>query len=320
MRLSHSKIRTWRRCPKKYSFRYIDHLRPKQKGIELERGSWIHSLLEAHYDGEDWRDKHKELTTTFYNLFDEEREHLGDLPTECRGIMRRYLHHWKQSDRQLKVIDSELNEIVDIGNGIELNVIIDLIVEDEMGLLWPWDHKTRKRFAEVDDMVLDPQLTLYFRALEIMGYKPLGGVVYNEINTTPPTKPQLLKNGKALAKRKDLKCDVYTYMRELKRYGFSARDYRDYLLALNERHAETFFKRTRLPKDPPQMRTMLDEVKMTRRQIALAEKREEFPRTFEPRNCKWDCEFLDLCIVQMHGGDISSIIKHDFEVSDRGKR
>lgn len=315
MRLSNSKVKTWRRCPKRYEFKYIYGLEPKKKGIALERGSWIHSLLEVHYDGGDWRDRHKELKMEFYSLFDEEREHLGDLPTECSRIMRAYLRHWKKADRNFVVVDTEMNETVTLPNGVELNVIVDLIVQElDTGLLWAWDHKTRKKFGDEDDMVLDPQLTLYFKALEIMGYKPLGGVVYNELRTKPPTVPQPIKSGARLQKKKDIDTDVHTYMKAIEKHGFNPADYKDILLRLSRTKKDAFFKRTILPKDPPQVKTMIGELVMTRNEIRRAEKHNEFPRTFEPRQCKWDCPYLDVCVVQMHGGDIESLIQSDFEV------
>jgi hypothetical protein len=234
--------------------------------------------------------------------------------------MRAYERHWADADQHFSVIDSEMNEIVTLSNGIELNVIIDLVVEEAgTGLIWAWDHKSRKKFGDEDDMILDPQLTLYFEALELMDYAPLGGVVYNEVRTKPPTVPRVLKRG-GLSKAKDIDTDAYTYLKAIKENGLATADYKDILLRLKRTKQEAFFKRTHLPKDPPQVRQMIAELNMTKHEIRNAEKRKEFPRTFEPRQCKWDCEFLDLCITELHGGDISSMIKSDYEVSTRGQK
>jgi PD-(D/E)XK nuclease superfamily len=284
--------------------------------VALERGSWIHDLLMVHYDGEDWRAKHSELTKEFYNLFEEEREDLGDLPDECARIMRAYLRHWHRADQAFKVIDSELNEVVRLPSGIDFQVVIDLVVEDMDGLLWAWDHKTRKRFADVDDMVLDPQLTNYFTSLEIMDYTPLGGVVYNELRTKPPAIPKVLRTG-GLSRAKKIDTDAYTYMREVKRLGLNPRNYRDIILHLKDAKRDAFFKRTMLPKDPPMLKQMQRELKWTAEEIEHAEDTGHFPRTFIPNQCKWDCAFRDPCIVELHGGDVTSILKHDYEPRKR---
>src|SRR6478736_4880905 len=175
MRLSNSKERTWRRCPKKYEFKYIYKLRPKKRVVQLERGSWIHDLLMHHYDGHDWEAQHKVLTKKFYALFEEEREELGDLPVECQRIMKSYLRTYKEEDKQYRVVDSELDEIITLPNGLRFQIIVDLILEDiRTGDLIAWDHKTWKNFSDTDSMLLDPQLTRYFWGLQHGVQAPCG--------------------------------------------------------------------------------------------------------------------------------------------------
>jgi hypothetical protein len=317
MRVSNSKIKTWRRCPNKYRYKYRMRLRPKRKALELERGSWIHELLMVHYDGEDWKARHKALTKKFYSMFEEEREMLGDLPTECKRIMEAYLRTYKNEDKQIRVVDSELNEIVTLPNGLQLQVIVDLIVEDRKGRLWAWDHKTRKNFGDTGSMLLDPQLTLYYYALELLGYKPMGGVLYNELRTKPPAVPQLLKAG-GLSKRMNIDTDVYTYLAEIHRHGLDPNAYTKILQHLARNQKDRFFKRTVLPKDPPMLKQIVKELVWSSREIKRAEAKGEFPRTFIPQSCRWDCEFKELCIAELHGSDISSMIKSDFVVSRHG--
>lgn len=312
MRVSNSKIKTWQRCPKRYEYKYIWGLEPRTKTLQLERGSWMHELLEEHYGGGDWEDLHKQRTMEFYELLEELRVELGDLPRECARIMRSYLRYWREEDAQFTVVDTEMDEIVTLPNGLEFRVIIDIVVEDRRtGLLWPWDHKTRKNFESSDGMLLDPQLTNYYTALQIMGYKPLGGVCYNELRTKPPAIPSLLKSG-ALSKRKNIDTDVYTYMRAIKKHGLDPNDYADILRHIAKNEPERFFRRVKLPKDPPMLKTMQHELIISAREMATAESRGEFRRTFQPRNCKWDCDFKSLCIAELHGSDVKSLIKHGF--------
>lgn len=310
MRVSNSKIKTYRRCPNQYRYKYVMKLEPRAKSVQLERGSWIHELLQAHYDGEDWRSLHTKRTKEFYNLFEEQREELGDLPEECLRIMRSYLRYWRDEDKHFYVVDSELDEIVTLNNGLEFHIIIDLIVEDlRTSLLWIWDHKTRKSFEAGDNMLLDPQLTNYYSAATLLGYVPLGGVLYNEIRTKPPAIPALTTRG--LSRRKNIDTDVYTYMSALRRYGLDPGDYSEILRLIARRQPERFFRRRKLPKDPPMLRTMRRELVQSAREIRSAENDSRFPRTFLSQ-CKWDCSFKDLCIAELHGGDISSMIKQNY--------
>jgi hypothetical protein len=285
-------------------------LAPKKKAVQLERGSWIHDLLMVHYDGEDWRERHRELAKRFNNLFEEEREMLGDLPRECLRIMKSYLYTYEQEDKKFRVVDSELNEIVTLPNGLEVNVVVDLIMEDQRGGLWPWDHKTRGSFEELDIIIMDPQKSIYFDALEIMGYTPLRGVGENEIRTKPPAVPALLARG-GLSKRKNIDTDVRTYMAAIRRQGLDPRDYSEILRLIASRQKDRFFRRTAIPKDRPVLRTARRELVQSAREIRFAERKAVYPRTVD-RSCKWGCEFRDICFADLHGADISSMIKMNF--------
>lgn len=309
LRLSNSKVGTYRRCPKKFEFKYEMGLRSKYKALPLERGSWLHALLEAYYNGDDWRVVHKKYTQEFNKLFDEEKEDLGNLPVEVLRIFTSYLQRYAKQDSKLKVIDVELDEIITLPNGLRFQIIIDLIVEEPDGGLWIWDHKTVGRFMPEDFMLLDAQLARYFWGAEHMGYTPLRGIMFNEINTTPPTLPKVLLNGE-LEKRANLACDVYTYYREIKRHGAPLDPHRAFLRKLKAQEGR-WFRRTHLPKDPPLVNRLMDELNMSAREIERAQRNNDFPRTVL-KECVWDCEFKTICQIDLMGGDISHEMKSKF--------
>lgn len=311
LRLSNSKANTWRRCPKQFEFKYEMGLRSRRKALPLERGTWLHALLETMYGGGDWREVHRANTRIFNNLFDEEKEDLGDLPAECLRIFSSYLARYGKEDKKnWKVIDTELDEIMNLPSGLRFQVIIDLIVEEPDGGLWIVDHKTVGRFMPVDFMLLDAQLARYFYCAEVMGYTPLRGILFNEVNTTPPTLPKIIRDGKEMEKRANLRCDVYTYLRELKRHGMDIEPHRAFLRKLKAQQ-DLWFRRTRLPKDPPLVKRLMDELEMTADEIRHAQGTQHFPRSVS-KDCTWGCEFLHACQVQLMGGDISDIIKQRF--------
>lgn len=313
MQVSNSKLNTYRRCPKKYEFKYVLKLKPKERKLPLERGSWIHELLMVHNDGEDWKQRHRELTRKFLALWDEEREALGDLPQDCARIMASYLRTYEKADRRrFRVIDTEVDEVVTLPNGLRLQVIIDAVLEDLIdGGIWLRDYKSRDKFKRAESMMLDPQLTLYFYAMEVLGYKPIRGVEYDEIRTKVPTVPAVLKAG-GLSKKKAIDTDVHTYMGAIRRHGLDPADYADILRHIATNQKDRFFRRTPLPKDRVVVRTMLHEAVRTAQQIRADEVKGEFPRTFDG-SCDWGCEYQDLCITQLYGGNIKPQIKMNFE-------
>lgn len=316
MKVSNSKVKVWRRCPKKYEFKYVYGLRSKQRKIQLERGTWLHDLLMHHYDGEDWMERHAILTKEFYKLFEEEREDLGDLPDECGRIMRSYVRSYKQEDEQYVTVDSELDEIITLPNGLRVQVIIDLIVEDRGGGLWIWDHKTRKKFENAENMILDPQLSLYYYCAELMGYKPLRGALYNEILTKPPTIPKLTAKTHQLERRANLFTDVFTYLTEIKRHDFNPEDYSAILRTIALKQKDRFFRRTAIPKDPPVLRQVMRDTVDSALEMERAERRNRFPRTYDG-SCRWGCDFIDICFAQLHGADIEPMIRQSYEVKPR---
>jgi hypothetical protein len=306
MLLSNSRAKTFRRCEKQFEFKYVLGLKPKSRALALERGSWLHRLLEVHYDGGDWRAEHKKLSDEFNSLFIEEREELGDLPAECERIMLSYIMNYKDDPDYYRVLDTELDEIITLPNGLKFRMIIDKIVEEPDGGIWIVDYKTVKNFLPPDFMLLDAQLARYFWGAEKFGFKPLRGIIFDEICTKPPTLPEVLKDG-SLSLRKNIQCDYMTYYREIKRRGLDVKPYLPHLRYLKAQNHK-WFRRTPLAKDRPLVRQQMRELIMTAREMRKAEELGQFPRT-PMKDCRWDCSFLEPCTIQLMGGDISDTLK-----------
>lgn len=315
IRLSNSKSNTYRRCPKQFDYKYVRKLSKKTTGLPLKRGDWLHQLLMVHYDGYDWHERQAELTAEFNKLFDEEKEEYGDLPSETKRIMRTYLKHYEEEDKYYRVVDSELDELIDLPNGDTFNFIIDLVIEERDGGLWLWDHKTVKGFMPEDFMLIDSQLARYFWSAEKLGYKPLRGVMFNEIITKPPTLPKLTAKTGQLERRKNIWCDAYSYMAEIKRQGLDPKDYRDFLMYLKAKH-DKWFKRTRLPRDKAMTKQLMKELMWTGDEMRTAMELNRFPRTAR-KECRFDCDFLDACQIELQGGDIDDLVKDRYEIKKR---
>lgn len=318
--LSNSKAKTWRRCPYQFRYKYILGYKPKEKAIALERGSWIHRLLEVHYSGGDWRKTHKSLCHEFYGMFEEEREMLGDLPVDVERLVSGYLMRYRREDEGVKIIDTELDELVTLPNGLRFRMIVDKIIEEADGGLWAVDYKTVGRFMDSDFLLLDAQLARYFWGLKYLGYTPLRGIIYDEVITKPPTLPKILQSGK-LERRANLFCDVYTYMREMQKLGQSIKDpyYTKYIRMLNAKTESTFFRRSRLAKDDPLTKRLMQELVWTAKEIKRAEEADQFPRT-PMKDCRWDCSFIGPCTISLQGGDDQPLLDARFtrrsEVAD----
>src|SRR5262252_4527646 len=135
---THSMLKTFRRCPKQFDYKYIQRLKPRILGRPLRLGTWMHRLQEVYYDGGDWREEQAKLTFKFKKLFDEEQAWIGNLPADTERLFRSYLWHYKEHD--WKVLETEFTLECELPDGTIFRCRIDLLIEDQYGL-WIVDHK-----------------------------------------------------------------------------------------------------------------------------------------------------------------------------------
>jgi len=45
-----------------------------------------------------------------------------------------------------------------------------------------------------------------------------------------------------------------------------------------------------------------------------------YPRTLDRTRCRWDCEYKDLCLIEIQGGNIEHVLRDRFEVVNRNGR
>jgi len=358
-----SRIKQFRRCQKQYSFRYDYHryypelagkgreMVPKVHKLPLYRGTWMHALQETlHHqwaglvpfqiqvgDGhnslreevETWQDTQELFTYAFNELFEEEREDLGDLPDETERLFRSYLRFWKQ--------DRDLYTVAQLPNGqpaIELIVQaslkefglpgnfkgkIDLVVEDdEYEGLWIWDAKWVKSIPVPDERMMSPQALLYVWALRKALDMDVRGFVYNYARTKPPAVPRVLKRPAGmLSTASKMDTDVYTYLTAIKEtHGKEWKNYLPYykpkLDELRGREA-LWFDRARIPVENDRILRGVREYLASVTDIRRREKRRDYtPRTYN-YSCKWSCEYHNLCTAEFQGLEIEPLIKSSMQ-------
>jgi hypothetical protein len=318
---------------------------PKKKKLPLYRGTWMHALQEAlHwqwagyrafsvqvgtniYDVSSWQELHEDLCDEFDKLFDEEKEELGDIDLECERLFKSYLRFWKQDLEKYDVAIIEdkpaIELIVDVAlpgfENVHFKGKIDLVVEDaEYGGLWVWDAKWVKNIPAPDERMMSPQALMYVWALRQMGYD-IRGFVYNYGKTKAPAIPYVLKrsskNGPAgsVTMRQKLDTDLATYVRAIKEaHGKDWKKwipyYKPKLEQLRGRDA-LWFRRERIPTEDSRIEVALEEYKATARDIL--KRSQVAPRSYF-FNCKFGCEYHDLCVSEFSGLDITPLIKHNF--------
>lgn len=318
---THSMIKTFKRCPRQAKYKYYERLKPKVMNIHLKRGTWIHELLEVHYEGGDWRERHANLTAQFDRLFDEEKEKYGDLPGDIFQVMRAYFWHY-QYDEDWKVLKTEFTLEAELPDGTLYRGRVDNLVETPHGL-YIVDHKSHKSLPDIGFRLLDAQSALYIWAAKKMGYD-VKGFIWNYIKWYPPKGIKFNKDGSMSKRQGDM--DYPSAVRSLKVQGEDPKspEWAPFLRNLyNMRYKpdsmqlSPFFRRDTLEKDDAMLlRVLRENVYTIRRMNSYRFDREDYVERVVDRSCTFQCGYQDLCTADLIGGNSDQVRRSQFRVGD----
>jgi len=280
----------------------------------------MHKLQEVYYRGGDWEAEHQKLSAKFGELFDEERDEIGDLPTECKRMMQSYLWHYKNDN--WKVHDVEFVLETEFPDGTIYRAKIDLLVEDQYGL-WLVDHKWHKSLPNLQYRILDSQSGLYVWAARRCGI-PVQGHIWNYGVRKAPGIPQLLKDGSRLSKRK-MDTDYPTMVRALRRYGLDPKRYAAELKVLRscqyefgEIQRSPFFRRSILEMNPEMLKQTAREAYHTAKRMNEYDfARTKFVERVPDRSCTFMCSYAEVCSLDLFGGDTRNLRKERYRIADQ---
>ena len=321
--ITHSLLKCFLRCPREALYKYQDLITPRQKQSQpLERGTWFHALLEAKYKvmrGDDdisVKDVHTNMVDAFGELMDEEREKLGDLPSEMQRLYNSYQWHYRK-DRSWIIHEVEMKVEAELPNGMQYQGKIDMLVENEWGL-FAVDHKTHKRLPSMDFRYRDKQSILYIWALRKCGI-PVEGFIWNYVVPTAPAPLKFTKGSRNVPRRLYAKqpiTDYPTALRGIKAEGLDPNDpaIKAILEPLkNVRYdpdavqSSPVFRRDILEKHDDMIeRTVLEATHTAERFADYAwENRDEVERVND-RSCDW-CSYRFICIAELIGSNADNV-------------
>lgn len=337
---THSMLKSYLSCPKNAQYKYAERLKPRmvtRRDQPLKRGTWMHELLEVHYQGKSWRERHTELTNKFNQLMDEEREALGDLPTECAQLMKSYLWHYGANKEDpmhgWKIIDTEVTfEAVwpdsEDGNDI-YRCRLDLLVEDQWGLLVV-DHKNHKSLPDHTTRTLDAASPLYIWAARENGYD-VRGFMWNYLRTKAPSVPKMVYQGTARERlsQSAIDTDYLTYATAIRGYEKShgldwrsdagvvqrMRSLRSQRWQPGAPQLSPFFRRETLEKDPEMVIKAVARAMRTRDRMHSDFADFSITELNTGRACSW-CSYRDLCTTEEFGGHADVVRRKQFRVGD----
>jgi len=283
-RYSHTALKMFQRCAKRWSYRYINRLEPAVKGEALSRGSDLHQMLEYYYSEEEWD--------------------LEEFTTENQKLIVAYDQHYGEEEWEIVSVEHEYEMTI---GAYTLVFKPDLVVRIN-GEIWIVDHKTTVRIPDEYDEynMTDFQHLLYIEGMKQNGYD-VRGFLFNYIRTKAPTQPKLRKDGK-IADLRRLDTDVPTLTAFAELVGLDTDpDVIDKLVILHHT-ANKFFQRHFILTNDHAVDEAVYSTVLVLEEMEIAERNEAYPRHVLPgwagaAACS-KCEFQGICQTEMLGMDV----------------
>jgi CRISPR/Cas system-associated exonuclease Cas4 (RecB family) len=307
--ISYSSDKKLARCEQQFSYRYEEHLKPKQKKEGLFRGAIYHDLLAAYRKKFSWKKKWMEIKEKQWDpLFDEEKFDLGlDFMDLIATNVEHYIDVWGENDSKWKIIKVEEKFFLKTALGPPIVWICDAIVQDENGVNILVETKAKKKIPEADERVLQPQVHGYAFLCKQKGIR-IDKIIWDYIRTSTVPQPGLLKRG-GLSKKK-INTDRRHYMMSIQNAGYNPDKYQEILEALPETLV--------VERVTNSVNLRIGElfVRQWLKRAERAQKISEPLRTWG-YGCRFDCDYYKLCQADMRGDvDRNLIIKRDFETKE----
>lgn len=332
---THSMLKQMARCPKATQYKYAERLKPRlltMRDKPLQRGTWFHALLQEYYAGRSWKAAHREFVDKYNGLFDEEKEALGDLPTELLALMKSYLWHYGADKEDpyhgWDVLGTEVTlecPWPDSPNGTDIyRCRVDILYRDEWGL-WIGDHKTHKTLPNTTFRILDAASPLYIWCARENGYD-VRGFMWNYVGTKPPTAPKLVYVGKSRERlsTRTIETDYPTYRRALKELGLDLDDHRGELNRLRAQRWEhgapqssPFFRRDSLEKSDDMIAGVVAVAMKTRDRLHEYDWEDlNMVERSPDRSCTYACSYTALCETELFDGNASMLRRKLYRTGD----
>jgi hypothetical protein len=181
--LTNSRMKSFRACPRKHFYEYVEGIKPAADDEAMAFGTLVHACLEAYW-------KHRGVTGE--SSVDVA---LSVIPTDLdpftvariRPMLIAYCESWSGVECEVLAVESEfrlplVNPLTNhASRTFELSGKIDLVLRLADGRIAIVDHKTSGESIEPGSeyrrrLVLDGQLSQYWRGCEALGWSPDVGI------------------------------------------------------------------------------------------------------------------------------------------------
>jgi hypothetical protein len=332
-----SEYQSFLNCRKQWYFQWYEGIEAKRPDAKLFFGTAFHKWLENYYNSGCNKLLADLETSTWINeqdTKDMDQIAIDDMMSLMRGVAEHYHNTYGETDKNFKVIETEMEFLVKLDEDLFMTGTIDLVYEVD-GKIRFMDHKTVSSISMYEEKaVMDRQISRYWWALKMIAAgigrvkdkendvwitsqalkdKTIDGFDYNLIAKDFPKEPKVLKSGK-LSTDKSQKTTFDLYVKKLQELHLDGNEYNEHLKFLYDKPNQ-FHSRVDVKRSAAELESAAWEFSYTSDDIHDVKMMiTENPQSIEPltyrnitNNCMHMCQFKSLCQTAIDGGNVDMV-------------
>lgn len=312
MNISYSRASAYAQCPQKHYWSYVVGITPKKPERPLRFGSDFHKLLELRGNENSLTEAKKTISDTFYEMPSQFQTDLGENYVEdLFTIFEDYQRVWvdeklpEETEHRFEIPIGKYK-----GEPVTFVGVIDEIYGggEKIG-----EHKTFSKAPDNSILVMNQQVNLYAKALELeRGVKPKY-VQWDYIRSNPSSQPVWLEKSQRFSSAANSNITPFSWDRACAEHGITDEG----ILSQRENYSQNvdnFFFRQNLEINLKMSDSIWNDFKELAKEIAIrggANKRKNVSR-----DCSW-CAYRPLCYAEFTGADIEYIIEKDYKEKEK---
>lgn len=310
MYISYSRFSLYLRCPYAHNLRYNERLSGKAPARPLHFGSNFHKLLEVRNNKKRVKQEWQRMRDDFYSMPSSWQAELGEnYPDDLKTIFTDYMAMWKdtplpdETERDFKLTVGKQN-----GEDIVFVGVIDELYKTPEGLDIG-EHKTFSTPPNMNTLVMNTQKSLYAKATEMIWGKLPKKIRWDYIKSSPAKYPIWLEKSGRFSNAASKDITPKSWERACKEKGITDPE----ILKQGKAYAgneNNYFFRVEQDIYPEMVEDVFNGFVYTCKDIV--NRGEENLVKNITKDCSW-CEYRDICMAELSGGDREYVINEKFE-------
>ena len=313
MHISYSRFSLYLKCPYAHYLRYIERLSSVKPARPLYFGSDFHKLLEVRANPKKVKEEWRRMKDDFYRMPASWQSDLGEnYPEDLKTIFQDYMAMWKGTELPTATEQSFEITVGNVkGEPIVFIGVIDEIYENGTKFALG-EHKTFSSPPDMNFLVMNTQKSLYSKAAQLLWGELPEKIKWDYIKSSPAAYPVWLEKSNRFSVAKNNNITPRSFLRACKEKNITDPE----ILSQAETYKgneNNFFFRVEQDVYPQMVENVYDGFVYTCKDIIRRGSKNTTKNI--TRDCAW-CEFRDICMAEMSGGDRDYVIKERFKTKE----